>query len=56
MVITNNAILANKIRRFNSLGYANVSAKKSKISKFDIQSPEFNRHIDFGFNFNLNST
>ena len=53
MIITNNTNLANKIRRFNSLGYANVGAKKSKISKIDIQNPNFNRHVDFGFNFRL---
>ncbi len=53
MIITNNSKLANKIRRFNSLGYANVSAKKSKISKIDIQDPNFDRHIDFGYNFRL---
>tara|TARA_B100001057_G_scaffold446114_1_gene484368 strand:+ start:184 stop:1335 length:1152 start_codon:yes stop_codon:yes gene_type:complete len=53
MIITNNSSLADKIRRFNSLGYANVGAKKSKISKIDIQDPNFDRHIDFGFNFRL---
>ncbi len=53
MIITDNEKLANKIRRFNSLGYANVGAKKSKISKIDIQDPNFNRHIDFGFNFRI---
>ncbi len=53
MIITNNSILANKIRRFNSLGYANVSANKSKISKIDIQNPNFDRHIGFGYNFRL---
>ena len=47
MIITNNTNLANKIRRFNSLGYANVGANKSKIS-IDIQNPNFNRHIEFG--------
>ena len=53
MIITNNTNLANKIRRFNSLGYANVGANKSKISKIDIQNPNFNRHIEFGFNFRM---
>tara|TARA_B100001250_G_scaffold57883_1_gene44915 strand:+ start:3505 stop:4656 length:1152 start_codon:yes stop_codon:yes gene_type:complete len=53
MIITNNAHLADKIRRFNSLGYANVGAKKSKISKIDIQDPYFDRHIDFGYNFRI---
>ena len=36
MLTTNDADLANKARRFSSLGYAGISASKGKISKIDI--------------------
>ena len=50
---TNDEDLANKIRRFNSLGYAGVSAAKGKITKEDIQDPIYERHVSLGFNYRL---
>lgn len=53
MLITNDEKLANSARRFSSLGYASVSAKKGKISKTDIQDPNFSRHISLGWNYRM---
>lgn len=53
MLITNNEELADKIRRFNCLGYAGVSAKQGKISRNDIQDPNYSRHISFGYNYRM---
>jgi len=53
MLITDDEELANRIRRFNSLGYAGVSASKGKITKEDIQDPEYERHVCLGFNYRL---
>lgn len=53
MITTNDEELANRVRRFNSLGYAGVSANKGKITKEDIQDPEYERHVSLGFNYRL---
>lgn len=45
--------LANKARQFNTLGYAGVSATKGKISRNDIQDPDYLRHVTFGFNYRM---
>jgi perosamine synthetase len=53
MITTNDEDLANRVRRFNSLGYAGVSAGKGKITKEDIQDPLYERHVSLGFNYRL---
>jgi len=53
MLITNDVDLANKARRFSSLGYAGVSAKQGKITRNDIQDPNYSRHITMGFNYRM---
>ncbi len=53
IITTNDEDLANKVRRFNSLGYAGVSAGKGKITKEDIQNPLYERHVSLGFNYRL---
>ncbi|MDD5109220.1 MAG: DegT/DnrJ/EryC1/StrS family aminotransferase [Candidatus Omnitrophica bacterium] len=53
MVVTNSEKLADKVRRFNSLGYAGVSATKGKITRDDIQDPLYDRHMEVGFNYRL---
>ncbi|RED44302.1 DegT/DnrJ/EryC1/StrS family aminotransferase [Aestuariispira insulae] len=45
--------LANKARRIANLGYSTVGAKKGSISKDDIQSPNFARHVCLGYNYRL---
>lgn len=53
MVLTNDAGLAERIRRFNSLGYAAVGAGKAKITKDDIQDPTYARHVAVGYNYRM---
>ncbi|MCP4153066.1 MAG: DegT/DnrJ/EryC1/StrS family aminotransferase [bacterium] len=53
MLTTGSETLADNARRFSSLGYANVSAKKGKITKSDIQDPSFSRHVTTGFNYRM---
>ncbi|MEH2957657.1 DegT/DnrJ/EryC1/StrS family aminotransferase [Candidatus Merdisoma sp. JLR.KK006] len=53
MLITNNEELADKARRLNCLGYAGVSAKQGKITRNDIQAPNYSRHVSFGYNYRM---
>lgn len=55
MITTNDEELANKIRTFNSLGYAGLAAGagKGKITKEVIQDPQYERHGSLGFNYRL---
>lgn len=53
MLVCNDLNLANKARQFNTLGYAGVSATKGKISRNDIQNPNYSRHVAFGFNYRM---
>lgn len=53
MLTTNNEDLANAARRFSSLGYAGVSARQGKITRDDIQDPNYSRHVSLGFNYRM---
>lgn len=53
MLTTNDENLADKARRLNCLGYAGVSAKQGKITRNDIQDPNYSRHISFGYNYRM---
>lgn len=55
MITTNDENLADKIRRFNSLGYAAVGAGagKGKIARETIQNPDYLRHASVGWNYRL---
>lgn len=53
MIITDNEEYATRIRRFSSLGYAGVGAAKGKITKQDIQSPDYERHCSMGWNYRM---
>jgi perosamine synthetase len=53
MIITDNLELAEKIRKVQSLGYAGVSATKGKITKRDIQDPDYSRHVTMGWNYRM---
>ncbi|MGB7958048.1 MAG: DegT/DnrJ/EryC1/StrS family aminotransferase [Minisyncoccia bacterium] len=53
MLVTDNEEFANQARRFSSLGYAGVSAKQGKITRNDIQDPNYSRHVSLGFNYRL---
>lgn len=53
MLLCNKEELADNARRFNCLGYAGVSAKQGKITRNDIQDPQYSRHISLGFNYRM---
>lgn len=53
MLSAKNVDFADNARRFSSLGYGSIDAKKGKISKSDIQDPEYKRHVSFGFNYRM---
>ncbi len=55
VTITRDLELADRMRRFSSLGYGMVSAVpgKSKIDKNLIASPNTERHTDYGYNYRL---
>jgi len=53
MLCTSNEEFADKARKFSSLGYAGVSAKQGKITRNDIQDPQYSRHVSLGFNYRL---
>lgn len=53
MLITSNQYFAERIRKFNSLGYAGVSSEQVKIAKKDIQIPSYERHVQLGYNFRI---
>ena len=53
MVITDDENLALDVRRVSSLGYAGISSQKGKITKNQIQSPDYFRHVSSGFNFRM---
>jgi perosamine synthetase len=53
ILITNDAALAENTRKVQSLGYAGVGAKKAKITKKDIQDPDYSRHVTMGWNYRM---
>lgn len=53
IILTNDHKLADSIRRVQSLGYAGVGAKQAKITKSDIQKPDYSRHISMGWNYRM---
>jgi perosamine synthetase len=53
VLITDDLKLAEDTRRVQSLGYAGVGATKGKISKRDIQSPDYSRHVVMGWNYRM---
>jgi len=53
ILITNDAALAENTRKVQSLGYAGVGARKGKITKKDIQNPDYSRHVTLGWNYRM---
>lgn len=54
MLCTNSLELADKSRKFQSLGYSAVGATTHKIDKKDIQDPNYLRHEMLGWNYRMN--
>lgn len=53
IVITDNDELADKLRRYSGLGYAGINGKKGRITKNDIQNPDYERHLILGWNYRM---
>jgi len=53
IVITDRDDLADKLRRYSGLGYAGINGAKGRITKDDIQSPEYERHVVLGWNYRM---
>ena len=53
MIICQDEDLADRIRKVQSLGYAGVGAKTAKITKEEIQHPDYARHTSMGWNYRL---
>ena len=53
VLLTDDLEYAESIRKVQSLGYAGVSANKGKISKRDIQDPDYSRHVTMGWNYRM---
>jgi perosamine synthetase len=53
MVLTDDPELADRTRKVQSLGYAGVGAKKGKITRDDIQDPNYERHVTMGWNYRM---
>jgi perosamine synthetase len=53
ILLTNDLDLAENVRKVQSLGYAGVSATKGKITKKDIQNPNYSRHVTMGWNYRM---
>jgi perosamine synthetase len=51
MVVTDDEDLALKLRRYSGLGYGSIGIKKGRITKDDIQDPEYERHTILGWNY-----
>jgi len=53
VVCTDDPDLADAVRRFSVLGYSTVSRNTGKITKDDIQNPDFERHVQMGYNYRM---
>ena len=51
IVTTNDPDLALKLRRYSGLGYGTIGLEKGRITKDEIQSPNFERHVVLGWNY-----
>jgi len=51
MVITNDPTLALNLRRYSGLGYGSIGLEKGRITKDDIQNPDYERHVVLGWNY-----
>lgn len=53
LLLVKNEAIADKVRSFQSLGYAGLGAKAAKIDKNTIQMPDYKRHASLGFNYRM---
>ena len=53
IVITSDEDLAVRLRKIASLGYSGVSATSGKVTRQEIQSPDYSRHVSLGWNYRM---
>ena len=53
VVCTDSPEMADRVRKFSVLGSSTVSATVGKITKDDIQNPDFERHVQLGYNYRM---
>ncbi|MGO8696905.1 MAG: DegT/DnrJ/EryC1/StrS family aminotransferase [Limisphaerales bacterium] len=53
MVITNDEAYATKIRKAAGLGFATLNARKTRVTKGELQHPAFERHDSPGWNYQM---
>ena len=53
MLLVKDQDQADLARRFCCLGYGSTSATKQKFTKQEIQSPDYNRHCQLGWNYRM---
>jgi perosamine synthetase len=53
MIITDDEEYAVRVRKAAGLGYTTLSSKKAKITKEEIQHPDFERHDFLGWNYRM---
>ncbi len=53
MLITCDALLAQKARQFCGLGFNGLTATGSTLQRETLQQPDFDRHITLGYNFKM---
>ena len=55
IVITDDEVLAKKIRKFHGAGYSTIEAEEGRVRlrRDDFQNPSFERHDSFGWNYRL---
>ncbi len=51
IIVTDDADLALKLRQYSGLGYGSIGLEKGRITKDDIQNPQYDRHIVLGWNY-----
>lgn len=53
ILLVNDLEFANRVRKVQCLGYASVGASESRVSKKDIQNPNYSRHTTMGWNYRM---
>jgi len=53
MLITRDAQLAEKARKFSGLGFAGLTSTSNTTRRDELQNPAFKRHLTYGFNYKM---
>ena len=53
ILLTKDHDFADRVRKVQCLGYASVGASESRVTKKDIQNPNYSRHTTMGWNYRM---